>query len=147
MNRRLLAASILLFVRAGLTGPAGLGFLLTAAFFWLTKPLGPVGGSDAADGVLTIVVAGGLAVLGAIGLAIATPALIFGALIQTRKRWAQWSALVGESFIALLLAFAVIWGLTHPADQVVTVPAAIGLVVGSAPVVVLLVSGLTKRES
>ena len=147
MNPRLLAASILLFIRAGLTGPPGLAFLLTAAFFWFTKPLGPVGGSDAAGGVLTIVVAGALAFLGAAGLAIGIPAAVFAVLIQTRRRWAQWTALVGESLVAVLLVVAAVWGLTHPNDRVIATPAIVFLVVGSAPVIVSLVSGLTKRES
>ena len=59
----------------------------------------------------------------------------------------QWAALLGESLIALFFAVAVVWGLTHPDDRVIAAPAAVALVVLSAPVLFVLVSGLTASRT
>lgn len=120
--------------------------MLAAAFFYLTNPMGP-NDSPLVYGVLMALVVGGLAVGGVAGLAIGIPSVIFAALIQTRKRWAQWVALVGESLVALFFAAAVAWGLTHPDDRIIAAPAAVALVVVSAPVLAVLVSGLTYRAA
>ena len=47
----------------------------------------------------------------------------------------------------MIFAVAVVWGLTHPDDRVIAGPAAIALVVSSAPVLVVLVPGLTARRT
>ncbi len=94
LNRRLLAASILLFIRGGMTAIPGALFLLAAAFFYLTDPRGP-NDDPLVYAILITFVVGGFAVLGVAGLAIGIPSVIFAVLIQTRRRWAQWAALVG----------------------------------------------------
>jgi hypothetical protein len=137
---------MLLFIRGGMTATPGALLLLVAAFFYFTHPMGPNDDPLVYVALMTFVV-GGFALLGVAGLAIGIPSVIFAVLIQTRKRWAQWAALVGESIIALIFAVAVVWGLTHPDDRVLAAPAAVALVVGSAPVLVVLVSGLTARRS
>jgi hypothetical protein len=96
LNRRLLAASILLFIRGGLTALPGALLLLAAAFFYITNPRGP-NEDPLAYAVLMTFVVGGLALSGVAGLAIGIPSVIFAVLVQTRNRWAQWAALVGES--------------------------------------------------
>jgi hypothetical protein len=146
LNRRLLAASILLFIRGGMTAIPGALLLLGAAFFYITNPRGP-NEDPLVYGVLMTLVVGGLALSGVAGLAIGIPSVIFAVLIQTRKWWAQWAALVGESLIALFFVVAAVWGLTHPADRVIAAPAAVALVVLSAPVLLVLVPGLTARRT
>lgn len=147
MNGRLLAASILLFIRGGLTALPGAAFLLFAALLWFNQPVAGPNESPLIVGGITVILAVGLAVLGVVGLAIGIPSVIFAVLIQTRKRWAQWAALVGESVMAFVFVVAVAWGLTHPYDRYIAAPAAIALVVASAPVLVVLVSGLTSPRS
>jgi uncharacterized membrane protein len=147
VNGRLLGASILLFIRGGLTAIPGAAFLLFAAIFWFNQtPAGP-NESPLLVGGLTVIITAGLVVLGVGGLAIGIPSVIFAVLIQTKKRWAQWAALVGESLIALFFAVALVWGLTHPADRIIAAPAAVALVVLSAPVLFVLGQGLTARRT
>lgn len=146
LNRRLLAASILLFIRGGMTAIPGAFLLLGAAFFYLTNPKGP-NDDPLVYIALTTLIVGGLAVGGVAGLAIGIPSVIFAVLIQTKKRWAQRASMVGESLIALVFATAVVWGLTHPDARFMAAPAAVALVVLSAPVLIVLVSGLTARRT
>ena len=147
LNRRLLAASILLFIRGGVTGLPGAGFLVLAAVFWANQPTVGPNDSPLVIAAFTVFVTAGLVVLGVAGLAIGIPSVIFAVLIQTKRRWAQWAALVGESLVALFFAGAVVWGLTHPDDRIIAGPAAVALVVLSAPVLFVLVSGLTARRT
>lgn len=147
MNGRLLGASILLFIRGGMTAIPGAAFLLFAAIFWFNQPAVGPNESPLVVGGLTVLVTVGLVVLGVAGLAIGIPSVIFAVLIQTKQRWAQWAALVGETVVALVFAVGVVWGLTHPDDRIIAAPAAVALVVASAPILVVLVSGLTGRRS
>jgi len=129
-----------------MTAIPGAFLLLGAAFFYFTNPIGP-NDDPLVHGILMVFVAGGLALGGVAGLAIGIPSVIFAVLIQTKKRWAQRAALVGESLIALFFAGAVVWGLTHPDDRIIAGPAAVALVVLSAPVLPVLVSGLIARRT
>ena len=121
--------------------------MLFAAIFWFNQPTAGPNESPLLVGGFTVLVTAGLVALGVGGLAIGIPSVIFAALIQTKKRWAQWAALVGESLIALFFAVAVVWGLTHPDDRIIAGPAAVALVVLSAPVLFVLVSGLIARRT
>ncbi len=129
-----------------MTAIPGALLLLAAAFFYLTNPRAP-NDDPLVYAILITFVVGGLAVSGVAGLAIGIPSVIFAVLIQTRKRWAQWAALVGEGLIALFFVVAVVWGLTHPDDRVIAAPAAVALVVLSAPVLFVLVPGVTARRT
>ena len=120
--------------------------MLGAAFFYFTNPMGP-NDDPLVHGILVVLIAGGLALGGVAGLAIGIASVIFAVLIQTKRRWAQCAALVGESLIALFFAVAVVWGLTHPDDRFIAGPAAVALVVLSAPVLFVLVPGLTARRT
>src|SRR5260370_40767669 len=126
LSRRLLAASILLFIRGGMTAIPGALLLLAAAFFYVTNPRGP-NDDPLVYAVLITFVVGGLAVSGMAGLAIGIPSVIFAVLVQTRKRWAEWAALVGEGLIALFFVVAVVCVLTHPNDPLIPPPAAAAL--------------------
>jgi len=121
--------------------------LVFAAILWFNQPTAGPNESPLVVGGFTVLVVAGLVALGVAGLAMGIPSVIFAVLIQTKKRWAQWAALTGESLIALFFAGAVVWGLTHPYDRVIAAPAAVALVVLSAPVLFLLVLGLTARRS
>ncbi len=133
-----------MLIRAGMTAIPGAVFLLFAALFWLTKPTND---GSLVGAIFTAIFAGSLAILGVAGLAIGIPSAIFGALVLTRKRWAQWTAAIGEILIAIALLGTAVWGLTHPNDQVLVLPVVVVMAVAYAPVVVLLLLGLTKRES
>lgn len=135
MNPRLRIATILLLARAGWASAAGLTFLAFAAIFW--------GSRD----VLTVLIAGGLGVLGAAALAIAIPSFAFAFLLRTGKRWASWVVAVGESVIALVLVGATVWALTHPGDQLLAIATVVAIALVSAPVVVLVVRTLAQKKT
>lgn len=144
MNWRLRVAAILLFARAGWSGLVAVTFLGVAAVIWASRPAGPPTDSTLVTALLTIGIAGALALLGVAAVAIAIPSLVFGILVQTRKRWAHWFVVVGEGMVAIALVGATIWALTHPQDLALALAAVVALAVVSIPVIVLLVQALTR---
>ena len=135
MNPRLRIATILLLARAGWASAAGLTFLAFAAIFWNSRD------------VLTVLIAGGLGVLGAAALAIGIPSFAFAFLLRTGKRWASWAVVVGESVIALALVGATVWALTHSGDQLLAIATVVAIAFVSAPVLVLVVRTLAEKKT
>ena len=97
--------------------------------------------------MLTVLIAGGLGVLGVAALAIAIPSFAFAFLLRTRKRWATWTVLVGESLVAIALVVATVRALTNHSDQLLAVATGAALTVVSAPVIVLLVRTLAEKKT
>jgi hypothetical protein len=146
MNRRLRVAAVLLFVRAGLLASAGLPLLVVAGVIWAMRPTG--GGDSALVGLMvSMLIAGGLAVVGAACLAVAIPSVLVGWLVLRSARRAHWAALVVECLVATALAVATVAALTHSGDAVLAVIPATALVAVSAPAIAMMVSSLRQRRA
>lgn len=146
MNRRLNVAATLLFARAGWTGLTAVSFLGVAAVMWANRPTGPTTDGNLVGALLTITLAGALALLGVVAAAIAIPSLVFGILVRTGKRRAYWVVVVGESMVAMALIGAMIWSFTHPQDLALALAAGVALALVSIPVIVLLLQALTRSR-
>jgi hypothetical protein len=149
LNWRLKVAAVLLLLRGGWTGLTGISFLGFAAIFWATNhgSRGPTPESSLIGDAFTIILVGGLAVIGVVDLVIAIPSLAFGFLILRRKRRALWAAALGESFLAVALLGVTIWALSHPGDRGLAPFPAAALVLVSIPVLVLLAPSLRLRRN
>jgi hypothetical protein len=144
MNPRLLIATILLLIRAGLTGMSGLGLLAFAGFFWISRPASPSAGYG-----ITLFIVLGLVAVGVPAVAIAVPSILFAVLLLTRKWWPTLAVLIGESLVAIVLVAAMVWALTQGGDrsiQFVAIVSVATLALVSFPVIVLLAWNLSKQR-
>jgi hypothetical protein len=80
-------------------------------------------------------------------LRIAIPSFAFAFLLRTRKRWATWTVVVGESVVVIALVTATVRALTNPSDQRLAVATVAALALVSAPVIVLLVRILAEKQT
>ncbi len=142
LNGRLRIAAVLLLARGAWSGGLAVLFLGAAAFLYWTHSTTSTTDSAFVGNLLTFLIAGALAVIGVVGLAIAVPSLAFGFLIRTGKRWACWVVLIGEGLVGVALAGLAILAFAHVSDRGLALGPAAALVLVSGPVIVLLIVDL-----
>ena len=137
-DRRLRRAATLEVIRGVLSALSGLPFFATAAMLWVGRPA-PSQGSWLGDRLMLLIPSGAL-------FAIAVASFLFARMILTRKKWALWMVVLGESVLAILLVVAAIGALANGGNIALAVAAIAAVALVSVPIIVRLVWALAHGE-